>query len=63
MVVTGDDSADGPMWRKLREKLRIVGRAVEGHTEGSARGVTPSLCLPSKALMFWTMTSLSPYFC
>lgn len=38
MVAMDQNSSDSGMWRRLRDKLQIFGRAVDGHTEGTARG-------------------------
>lgn len=49
MVAVGDGSADTQMWRTLRTKLNIFGRAVEGHTQGSAKGTIPYRSDPNYA--------------
>ena len=38
MVANCNESADGPMWKMLRAKMNIVGRAVDGLEEGAASG-------------------------
>ena len=38
MVADALESADGPMWKTLRSKMKIVGRAVDGLEDGRASG-------------------------
>ena len=40
MVADAAESADGPMWKTLRSKMKVVGRAVDGLEEGRASGTT-----------------------
>lgn len=43
MVADAHESADGPMWKMLRRKEKIVGRAVDGLEEGGGAGTAWNL--------------------